>query len=79
MVQMMANPKVAVVTGSLSGIGREIALILAKNKFTTYASMRNLQKSSLLKSIVAAEEEEGGGGEEEEEEEDYYNRYDLLN
>ena len=56
---MTSNPKVAVVTGSSSGIGREIALILARNKFTTYATMKNLQKSSQLKSIVA--EEEGGG------------------
>ncbi len=55
---MTSNPKVVVVTGSSSGIGREIALILAKNKFTTYATMRNLQKSSQLKSIAA---EEGGG------------------
>lgn len=53
---MTSNPKVAVVTGSSSGIGREIALILARNKFTIYATMRNLQKNSELKSIA---EEEG--------------------
>ncbi|MDQ6723692.1 MAG: SDR family oxidoreductase [Thermoproteota archaeon] len=52
---MTANQKIAVVTGSSSGIGYEISLILARNNFTTYATMRNLQKSSYLKSI--AEEE----------------------
>lgn len=45
-------------TGSSSGIGREIALILARNGFTTYDTMRDLQKSSQLKSI-AEEEKEG--------------------
>ncbi len=52
---MASNQKVAVVTGSSSGIGREISLILARNNFTTYATMRNMQKGSDLKSI--AEEE----------------------
>jgi len=42
---------VAVVTGSSSGIGHEIALILARNGFLTYATMRDLQKNSKLKSI----------------------------
>ena len=48
---MTSNQKVAVVTGSSSGIGHEIALILARNGFRTYASMRDLQKNSRLKSI----------------------------
>jgi NAD(P)-dependent dehydrogenase (short-subunit alcohol dehydrogenase family) len=47
--------KVAVVTGSSSGIGHEISLILARNGFTTYATMRNLQKGSDLKSIAEDE------------------------
>jgi NAD(P)-dependent dehydrogenase (short-subunit alcohol dehydrogenase family) len=47
--------KVAVVTGSSSGIGHEISLILARNGFTTYATMRNLQKGSGLKSIAEDE------------------------
>ena len=42
---MASNQKVAIVTGSSSGIGREIALILARNEFTTYATMRNIEKS----------------------------------
>ena len=33
--------KVAVVTGSSSGIGKETALTLAKNNFLTYATMRD--------------------------------------
>jgi NAD(P)-dependent dehydrogenase (short-subunit alcohol dehydrogenase family) len=49
---MDSKQKVAVVTGSSSGIGHEISLILARNGFTTYATMRNLQKGSDLKSIA---------------------------
>lgn len=48
---MTSNQKVAIVTGSSSGIGHEIALILARNGFCTYATMRDLQKKSRLKSI----------------------------
>jgi NAD(P)-dependent dehydrogenase (short-subunit alcohol dehydrogenase family) len=48
---MKSNQMVAVVTGSSSGIGHEIALILARNGFLTYATMRDLQKNSKLKSI----------------------------
>lgn len=39
------NKKVAVVTGSSSGIGYETALSLARNGFYTYATMHNLNKS----------------------------------
>jgi NAD(P)-dependent dehydrogenase (short-subunit alcohol dehydrogenase family) len=52
---MTSNQKIAVVTGSSSGIGHEISLILARNNFVTYATMRNLQKSSNLKSIAEGE------------------------
>jgi len=52
---MDSKQKVAVVTGSSSGIGYEISLILARNGFTTYATMRNLQKGSDLKSIAEDE------------------------
>jgi NAD(P)-dependent dehydrogenase (short-subunit alcohol dehydrogenase family) len=52
---MTLNPKIAIVTGSSSGIGHDISLILARNNFITYATMRNLQKSSDLKSIAAGE------------------------
>ena len=47
--------KVAVVTGSSSGIGREISLMLARNGFTTYATMRNLAKTNELKTIADKE------------------------
>jgi NAD(P)-dependent dehydrogenase (short-subunit alcohol dehydrogenase family) len=39
---------VAVVTGSSSGIGFETSLLLARNGFYTYASMRNLAKSDSI-------------------------------
>ena len=39
---------VAVVTGSSSGIGFETSLVLAKNGFVTYATMRNLDKSNKI-------------------------------
>jgi NAD(P)-dependent dehydrogenase (short-subunit alcohol dehydrogenase family) len=38
--------KIAIVTGSSSGIGLETSLTLAENNFTTYATMRNLDKAS---------------------------------
>jgi NAD(P)-dependent dehydrogenase (short-subunit alcohol dehydrogenase family) len=49
---MDSKQKVTIVTGCSSGIGHEISLILARNGFTTYATMRNLQKVSDLKSIA---------------------------
>ena len=39
---------VAVVTGSSSGIGYETSLLLAKNGFFTYATMRSPDKSSKI-------------------------------
>jgi NAD(P)-dependent dehydrogenase (short-subunit alcohol dehydrogenase family) len=49
------NQKVAVVTGSSSGIGYEISLMLARNGFLTYATMRNLNKSENIKSVAFEE------------------------
>ena len=49
------NHKVAVVTGSSSGIGYEISLMLARNGFLTYATMRNLNKSENIKLAAAKE------------------------
>jgi short-subunit dehydrogenase len=43
--------KVALVTGSSSGIGYETSLLLARNQFATYASMRNLKKGDELLKI----------------------------
>ena len=42
------NNKIAVVTGSSSGIGFETSLLLARNGFSTYATMRNLDKSQAI-------------------------------
>ena len=42
----MLQEKVAVVTGSSTGIGYETALTLARNGFYTYATMRNLEGDS---------------------------------
>ena len=47
-----ANHKVAVVTGSSTGIGYETSLILARNGFLTYATMRNLNKRENIKSVA---------------------------
>jgi NAD(P)-dependent dehydrogenase (short-subunit alcohol dehydrogenase family) len=47
--------KVGVVTGSSSGIGFETSLLLARNQFRTYATMRNLNKSTELLEIAAKE------------------------
>ncbi len=45
----LSNEKVAVVTGSASGIGYHTLLLLAKNGFRTYATMRNITKASSIK------------------------------
>jgi short-subunit dehydrogenase len=47
--------RVAVVTGSSSGIGFETALALAINGFYTYATMRNLKKATNIKDIANKE------------------------
>ena len=47
--------RVAVVTGSSSGIGFETALLLARSGFHTYATMRNLEKSKKITEIANTE------------------------
>jgi len=44
--------KVAIVTGSSSGIGFETSLMLAKNGFKTYATMRDPSKSDKIRQIA---------------------------
>jgi len=44
--------KVAIVTGSSTGNGFETSLLLAKNGFYTYATMRNIDKSTRIKEIA---------------------------
>jgi len=48
----MQNEKVALVTGSSSGIGLETAVMLSNAGFKTYASMRNLDKSKNITEIA---------------------------
>lgn len=45
----MQSAQVAVVTGSSTGSGFETSLLLAKNGYHTYATMRNLDKSTRIK------------------------------
>ena len=45
---MQKENKVAIVTGSSSGIGFETSVLLARNGFHTYAAVRNLDKSQPL-------------------------------
>src|SRR5215218_2388575 len=47
----MAGEKTAVVTGSSSGIGFETSLLLAKNGFLTYATVRNPDKAKAIRDI----------------------------
>ena len=47
--------KIAIVTGSSSGIGYETSLYLARNGFITYATMRNLNKSENIRLTATKE------------------------
>jgi NAD(P)-dependent dehydrogenase (short-subunit alcohol dehydrogenase family) len=51
----MNDEKIALVTGSSTGIGLETALTLARNGFHTYASMRNLNKSNKIEDVAKSE------------------------
>jgi NAD(P)-dependent dehydrogenase (short-subunit alcohol dehydrogenase family) len=51
----MKTQNVALVTGSSSGIGYETSLMLARNGFLTYATMRNLNKNGNIKSVAQKE------------------------
>jgi len=52
---MTFNQRVAIVTGTSSGIGYETSLTLARNGFLTYSTMRNLNKSGNIKSVAEKE------------------------
>jgi len=52
---MDVNYKVAVVTGSSSGIGFETSLVLARNNFHTYATMRNPEKGTKMRTVQTGE------------------------
>ena len=47
--------KVAIVTGSSSGIGYETSLSLAREGYFTYATMRDLKKADMIKKIAQDE------------------------
>lgn len=51
MAEKEEEEKTAVVTGSASGIGFETSLLLAKNGFRTYATVRDLDKAKPIKEI----------------------------
>ena len=48
--------KIALVTGSSSGIGFETSLALAREGYFTYATMRDLTKSAEIENIAKDEE-----------------------
>jgi NAD(P)-dependent dehydrogenase (short-subunit alcohol dehydrogenase family) len=52
---MSINYKVAVVTGSSSGIGLETSLVLARNNFHTYATMRSPERGTKMRAIQSGE------------------------
>jgi short-subunit dehydrogenase len=47
--------QVALITGCSSGIGYETALMFARNRFHTFATMRNTKKSDSLQEIIRKE------------------------
>ena len=47
--------KVAIVTGSSSGIGYETSLSLARDGYFTYATMRDVKKADIIKKIAGEE------------------------
>jgi NAD(P)-dependent dehydrogenase (short-subunit alcohol dehydrogenase family) len=52
----ITKKKVAIVTGSSSGIGYQTALLLARNGFDTFATMRNLNKSKEITEVAKKED-----------------------
>jgi NAD(P)-dependent dehydrogenase (short-subunit alcohol dehydrogenase family) len=52
---MKRGESVVLVTGASSGIGFETAVLLARNGFMTYATMRNPDKSTRLSDLANKE------------------------
>jgi NAD(P)-dependent dehydrogenase (short-subunit alcohol dehydrogenase family) len=52
---ILKDQKVAVVTGSSTGIGFETCLLFARSRIRTYATMRDLMKADLIKDIAEKE------------------------
>jgi NAD(P)-dependent dehydrogenase (short-subunit alcohol dehydrogenase family) len=54
-MEFSTSQRVAVVTGSSTGIGYETSLALARGGFITYATMRNPNKTESIKSVATKE------------------------
>jgi NAD(P)-dependent dehydrogenase (short-subunit alcohol dehydrogenase family) len=54
-MEFSTSQRVAVVTGSSTGIGYETSLALARDGFITYATMRNPNKAESIKSVATKE------------------------
>jgi NAD(P)-dependent dehydrogenase (short-subunit alcohol dehydrogenase family) len=54
-MESSTNQRVAIVTGSSTGIGYETSIALARDGFLTYATMRNLNKAEGIKSAATKE------------------------
>src|ERR1041385_4256741 len=54
-MESSTSQKVAIVTGSSTGIGYETSIALARDGFLTYATMRNLNKAEGMKSAATKE------------------------
>jgi NAD(P)-dependent dehydrogenase (short-subunit alcohol dehydrogenase family) len=52
---MESGQKIVIITGSSSGIGLESALLLARNGYITYATMRSPEKDTSIKAAVQKE------------------------
>jgi short-subunit dehydrogenase len=52
---VLKDQKVAVVTGSSTGIGFETCLLFARSGIRTYATMRDLMKANLIEDIAENE------------------------
>ena len=52
---VLKDQKVAVVTGSSTGIGFETCLLFARSRIRTYATMRDLAKADLIKNVAQKE------------------------
>ncbi|HJT49074.1 MAG TPA: SDR family oxidoreductase [Nitrososphaeraceae archaeon] len=55
-MESSTTQKVAIVTGSSTGIGYQTSLELARNGFLTYATMRNLNKAENITSVATKED-----------------------
>lgn len=52
---VLKDQKVAVITGSSTGIGFETCLLFARSGIRTYATMRDLTKADLIKNVAEKE------------------------